>query len=171
MELEISSWRFAFELQLPRQDTGCDGRYGCDRRRNCGVVRGSKESQILSPQGQQIESDADKNQSYRKVNERDMLRVFGEEYRLQIKRIHSTLLASLHYDFGCHLRVNRTVVVVRAWFCERKRETVVRIESFRFKHLVVVAGDDMGNVVVVRPRDRGTGRDGHGCRAKAEVVN
>src|SRR5258708_8358428 len=100
-----------------------------------------------------------------------MLRVLGEEYRFQIKGTHSALLASLHYDFGRHLRMNRAVVVVRARFCKRKRETVIRIESLRFEHLAVIAGDDMRYIVVVRPCDRAPCRNGDGCRAKAEVVD
>src|SRR5713101_7371806 len=99
MQLEISSWRLAFDLQLQRQDTGCDGWYGCDRRRNHGVVRGTKQSQILLPQGQQIECDAHKDQRDWKVNDRNMLGMLGEEDRLQVKRIHAGLLASLHHDF------------------------------------------------------------------------
>src|SRR5580692_8549751 len=105
------------------------------------------------------------------MDKRHMLRVFSKEYRLQIKRIHSALLASLHYDFGGHLRMDRTVVVVRTRFCEGKRETVIRIESLRFKHFVVIAGDDVRNIIVVRPGNRGPGRNGDVCRAKAEVVD
>src|ERR1700730_7819381 len=100
-----------------------------------------------------------------------MLRMLGKKRRLQIKRIHPALLASLHHDFSRHLRVDRTVVVVRTRFCEGKRETVFRIESLRFEHLVVIAGDDMRNIVVVRPCDRGPGGNGNVCRAKAEVVD
>src|SRR5258708_31152071 len=100
-----------------------------------------------------------------------MLCVLGEEDRLQIERIHLGLLTLLHYDLGGHLRVDRTVVVVRTRLCERKREMVIRIERFGFEHLVVIAGDDMRNVVVVRPGDGGPGRHGNCCRAKAEVVD
>src|SRR6202521_3442762 len=100
-----------------------------------------------------------------------MLRMLGEEYRLQIKRIHSALLASLHYDCGGHFRVDRTVVVVRTRFCEGKRETVIRIECLRFEHLVVIARDDMRNIVVVCPCDRAPGWNVDGCRAKTEVVD
>ena len=80
---------FALELQLPRQDAGCDGGHGGDGRRDHRVIRGAKQSEILLAQRQQIERDADKNQRDWKVDQRHVLRVFGEEHRLQIKRIHS----------------------------------------------------------------------------------
>src|ERR1700730_14437133 len=48
---------------------------------------------------------------------------------------------------------------------------VIRIERLRSEHFVVIAGDDMGNIVVVRPSDRGPGGYGDVCRAKAEVVD
>jgi hypothetical protein len=34
---------------------------------------------------------------------------------------------SPHYDFSCHLRMDRTVVVVRTWFYEGKRELIIRM--------------------------------------------
>src|ERR1700730_6940746 len=79
--------------------------------------------------------------------------------------------ASLHCDFTCHLRVDRTVVVVRTWFCEGKREMVIRMESLRFEYLVVIAGDDMGDIVVVRPCDRGSGANGDVFRVKTAVID
>jgi hypothetical protein len=79
------------------------------------------------------------------------------------------LLPSLHYDFSCHLRVDRTAVVVRTWFCEGKREMVIRMESVRFEHLI--AGYYMGDIVVVRPCDRGPGSNGDVFRVKAAVVD
>src|ERR1700730_13412312 len=48
---------------------------------------------------------------------------------------------------------------------------VIRIERLRSEHFVVIAGDDMRNIVIVRPSDRGPGGYGDVCRAKAEVVN
>jgi len=48
---------------------------------------------------------------------------------------------------------------------------VICIESLRFEHLVVIAGDDVGDIVVVGPGDCGSSRDRDGCRAKAEVVD
>jgi hypothetical protein len=82
MQLEISSRGFAFKLQLPCQDAGCDGWDSCDRRRNHRVVRGSKQCEVRFPQRQQIERNGHKNQRDGKVDERDVLCMLGEKRRL-----------------------------------------------------------------------------------------
>ena len=67
------------------------------------------------------------------------------------KRIHTELLALLHHDFCRHFRVNCTIVVVRARFCESEREPVIRIERLGLEELAA-RGDRMRIVVVVGPR-------------------
>jgi hypothetical protein len=67
-------------------------------------------------------------------------------------------MLSIHHNFGCHLWVYRAVILVRAGLCESKRKMVIRIESLRLENLLI-AGDHVGNIVMVRPRNRRSGRN------------
>ena len=76
----------------------------------------------------------------------------------------------LHYNLPNHLGMNSAKVRIGSGFGERKREFVVGVERLRAKQSVG-AGDHVGNVIAVHPRDCAVHGNRYLCGAEREVVH
>lgn len=114
MQFQIAAQVLAFELPLPGRDSRKDRGNRGDGGGDSGEVRRSQQRCVLPPLGERVERGAHENERDGKVDERDVLRVLGEQRRFQIEWVHVRLRASLHYDLRRHLGMNGAVVVVGA---------------------------------------------------------
>lgn len=103
------------------------------------------------------------------MNQRNVLRVLGQQYRSPVQRIHELLL--LHYDLRRHLRVNRAEVRVSLGLRKRVGKRVIRIECLRLERRLVLTDNRMRYIVTVRPLDRCTRGDRHCRRRIGKIVD
>src|SRR6266436_1467708 len=75
------------EFPLPRDNSSDHDRYGCERRDEQVVVGGRSQQSLLLPLRKKIKENADSKQGDGEVNQHNVLRMFGEEYGLNVERV------------------------------------------------------------------------------------
>ncbi len=75
------------EFPLPRDNSSDHDRYGCERRDEQVVVGGCSQQSLLLPLRKKIKENADSKQGDGEVNQHNVLRMFREEYGLNVERV------------------------------------------------------------------------------------